>query len=65
MKISNFLILFIISAPLFSQEFNANLYFERGNGQNDTLKVGYDPQASINIDEQYGEIDISDQPING
>lgn len=65
MRIFTFFLFIMVSAPLLGQEFSTKLYFEGANGQTDTLTVGYDPSASLNIDEQYGELDISDQPITG
>jgi len=49
---------------LSSQEFITELFFENSNGVRDTVYVGYDPSASIEIDTQFGEVDITSEPLS-
>jgi len=52
-----------LSVNIYSQEFSTNLVFQDANGNTDTLIVGYDPAATVLVDEQFGEVDISGLPI--
>lgn len=44
-----------------AQEFSFNLYFEDGQGNKDTLVLGYDASATDSIDANFGEVNIISQ----
>ena len=45
-------------------EFKAKFLFTDKLGNKDTIVVGHDKTASININPQFGEVDISGKPFN-
>ena len=53
-----FILLFSFPVLLAAQEFSTFLYFETEEGFRDSVKIGYDPEASAGIDDQFGEIDL-------
>jgi hypothetical protein len=57
------LILFLLPMYLTAQEeFSFQLYFEDAVGNRDTLTLGYDLNASNQIDASFGEVNILSQP---
>lgn len=64
MKKNLFVLLIAISQFGFCQEFSFKLYFEDSKGNKDTLQIGYDINASEQINEEYGEVNIFEQQWN-
>jgi len=64
----NTLIIFIVFFSLVSlnaQQFEeASLYFEDAQGRKDTLTFGMQEEATELLDEELGEVDIQDTPID-
>ena len=65
MKIQTLILTLIqfIAAPIVAQEFYTTIIAESNNGL-DSIIIGYDISASIGIDSQFGEIDISNTSFN-
>ncbi|MCC5924853.1 MAG: T9SS type A sorting domain-containing protein [Crocinitomicaceae bacterium] len=58
-----FLVILLLShCALTQEEFSFTLYFEDAVGNKDSLILGYDENGTQLLDEQFGEVDISDQP---
>ena len=57
-------VLSILCVNLAAQDFVAELYFEDSQGRRDTLTYGFNGFATIDIDEELGEEDISDQALD-
>jgi hypothetical protein len=57
-----FLILFSLICK--SQEYSLSLYFEDSIGNRDTLYFGEDSSATFGIDEQLGEVNLINEPLN-
>jgi hypothetical protein len=53
-----------VSVAVRSQEFSFNMIFEDAMGNSDTLIFGYDPEATLGIDPQFGEVNIHGLPID-
>lgn len=67
--ISRLLILYIIimvnvAEAQIEPEVLFPLYFENALGDRDTVELGWDSNASYDIDEEFGEKDITDIPFN-
>jgi hypothetical protein len=63
MKQLFFTLLLFLSWGSFSQEeFSFTLYFEDAVGNRDSLILGYDENGTQFLDEQFGEVDISNEP---
>lgn len=58
------ILLSLISAISYSQEFKSTIWLEDTNGRVDSVSIGYDPAASESIDEIFGALDITSQPWN-
>jgi hypothetical protein len=60
------LIIFLILHTLIgkSQKYSFPLYFEDSVGNRDTLYFGEDSSATFGIDEQLGEINLINEPLN-
>lgn len=56
--------LYLLPILVFSQSFTFDLYFEDITGQKDTITLGYDLEATIGIDSQFGEENIKDIPFD-
>ncbi|MCG8331097.1 MAG: T9SS type A sorting domain-containing protein [Chitinophagales bacterium] len=65
MKIQTLILTLIqfIAAPIVAQEFYTTIIAE-SNNELDSIIIGYDISASIGIDSQFGEIDISNTSFN-
>ena len=48
-----------------AQEFEFPLYFEDAFGEKDTVFFGYDMNATVGIDENFGEVNIKGNPLVG
>ncbi|MBN2805684.1 MAG: T9SS type A sorting domain-containing protein [Prolixibacteraceae bacterium] len=66
MKRICFIILITIAgiSSIFAQEYSFPLYFEDSAGNKDTLWFGFDENATTNIDEQLGEVNIIGEPYD-
>ena len=58
------LMFFSLASMLSAQEFVDTLFFRDAVGNRDTIIIGYDPLATDSIDEQFGEIDITNKPYD-
>ncbi len=56
------ILFFLASISYCQEEFSFELYFEDAQGNEDTVKVGYDENATDGIDVFLGEQDIISQP---
>ena len=57
----------ILSNMLFfalGQEFSFTLYFEDALGNKDQVIIGHDPEATMEIDPEFGEENIIDEPFD-
>jgi len=50
----------VFAMPLMSQEFSFTLYLEDAAGNKDQVVLGYDAEATMGIDPQFGEEDLID-----
>lgn len=57
------ILLHFFTLSLFSQEFQFPIIAE-SNGNLDTIIIGFDAMASIELDSQFNEIDISNEPFD-
>lgn len=55
--------LMLVATHVIAQEFSTQLIFTNAIGQTDTLVVGTDNNATMGIDNEFGEIDIKSQPF--
>jgi hypothetical protein len=55
-------ILFLSHCALNQEEYSFTLYFEDAVGNKDSLILGYDENGTQLLDEQFGEVDISNEP---
>lgn len=62
--ISTFILLLFLTNVYAQEEFSFQLMFIDNAGNSDTLTLGYDPEASELIDENFGEINIANQSWN-
>ena len=46
-----------------SQEFSFKMFFEDAVGNKDSIVIGYDPNATNGIDEDFGEVNILETPF--
>lgn len=60
------LIIFLIFFTLIgkSQKYSIPLYFEDSAGNRDTLYFGEDSSATFGIDEQFGEVNLINEPLD-
>lgn len=66
MKKIAFLTIFLLSlCCIKAQEFEFPLYFEDTFGEKDTVFFGYDMNATVGIDEDFGEVNIKGNPLVG
>ncbi len=65
MKNYYFLLIFLFSssAILTAQEFSTQFYFTDTLGNQDTVTVGFDPAATLEVDEVFGEVDMKEIPF--
>ncbi|KAA3621212.1 MAG: hypothetical protein DWQ02_28170, partial [Bacteroidetes bacterium] len=52
-------------ANLDAQEFEFPIYFEDHFGAKDTIVFGYDADATVGVDESFGELNIKGEPLSG
>jgi len=65
MKTFYLLLIFIfLSLSGKSQEYSFPLYFEDSQGNRDTLYFGFDKNATFDIDEQFGEVNLINEPLD-
>ncbi len=57
-----FILLFVSWSSFSQEEFSFTLYFEDAVGNKDSLILGYDEDGTQFLDEQFGEVDISNEP---
>ena len=57
-----FILLFVSWSSFSQEEFSFTLYFEDAVGNRDSLILGYDEDGTQFLDEQFGEVDISNEP---
>lgn len=64
MKSYYFLLIFLISLSILNaQEFSTQFYFTDTLGNQDTVTVGFDPMATLGVDEFFGEVDLKEVPF--
>lgn len=66
MKRICFIILITIAGihPTLAQEYSFPLYFEDSAGNKDTLWFGFDENATFDIDEELGEVNLINEPLD-
>jgi len=57
------LILLFSSTILTAQQFSTQFYFTDTLGNQDTVTVGFDPVATLEVDEIFGEVDLKAVPF--
>ncbi len=61
---SSFIIMIAFLANLDAQEFEFPIYFEDHFGAKDTIVFGYDANATVGVDESFGEFNIKSEPLS-
>ncbi len=64
MKSYYFLLIFLSTSTILNaQQFSTQFYFTDTLGNQDTVTVGFDPMATLGIDEMFGEVDLKEVPF--
>jgi len=64
MKTFYFLLTFLFSSvSLTAQQFRTDFYFTDTLGNQDTVTMGFDPDATIDVDAIFGEVDMKEVPF--